>query len=78
LHQQRQEIRIYLNDLNHVALLLTCSLCHQPINLTRDFSTDERGNAVHTRCYEDDLEEDAEEGNHEKDVSDEDEGGYSE
>jgi hypothetical protein len=78
ISNERQEIRNYLDDLNHLALLLTCSLCNQPIDLTKDFSKDEYGKAVHTRCYEDDLEEDAEEGNHKKDISDEDDCGYSE
>jgi hypothetical protein len=78
ISNDRQEIRNYLDDLNHVALLLTCSLCNQPIDLTQDFSTNESGNTVHTRCYEDDLEEDAEEGNHKEDISDEYDGGYSE
>jgi hypothetical protein len=30
---------------------LTCALCHQPVSLTTDTCTDENGNAVHEKCY---------------------------
>jgi hypothetical protein len=31
--------------------IITCALCHQPINLDRDRYADEDGKIVHEECY---------------------------
>jgi hypothetical protein len=42
----------YVDSNNNV---LTCAVCDQPTDLTRDLTTDERGRAVHQQCYDERL-----------------------
>jgi hypothetical protein len=36
----------------HLAItVLRCAICSEPVNLTVDLSTDEKGKAVHEECY---------------------------